>query len=169
MARRAAKVQEYRAQNPHVLLLDAGNSLMGDMPPATSTMGATSVEAMNRMNYDAMALALEDLTLGIETLKTRMQEARFPFLSANVFIGQSKQLLAQAYVVLEIDGRRVALIGITEAGEVAGFTIADPLATTQKIVAEVSKQADIIVLLTHASVSAAVSYTHLTLPTIYSV
>lgn len=144
-----------RKQNAHVLVLDAGNSLVGDQPYTLETKGAISVNAMNRMGYDAMALGPMDLRLGEDTLRQRMKQAQFPFLSANVRIEGGGELLAQDYVVRDIGGHRVAIIGLTETSTVAGFSIADPIATIKQLMPEVVRQADIVILLTHTPVSVA--------------
>lgn len=155
MTRRAAKLNEIRKQYSNVLVLDAGDSLTGDLPLAQETEGRTSVEAMNRLGYNAMALGLGDLSLGLKALQERMKEAKFPFLSANLSVGQSKELLGQPYVIREIAGHKVGIIGLTEAGNIVGFSVADPLATAKSIVPQVSRQADIVILLTHTPVSVA--------------
>ncbi|MGA9350471.1 MAG: hypothetical protein WBW48_16945 [Anaerolineae bacterium] len=152
MARRATLIKQERAQAEHVLLLDAGDSLTGDMDPARRTQGQTSVEAMNLMGYDAMALGEEDLALGLEVLEQRMAEAKFPFLSANVVRADTGKLLAQPYVVREIGGHRVGIIGLTGPAQVPGIRVLDPLETARNAVAEVGKQTDVIILLSHAGV-----------------
>jgi len=153
VARRAATIERYRSEKDEVLVLDAGNSLSGDTPPATSSEGKTSIEVMNKMGYDAMALALGDLALGADVLQQRAAEATFPLLSANAAVRAGNQAIGKHYVIRQVGEQRVALIGLTEAGEAPGFIIADPIATARKIVPEVARQADIIIVLTHAPVS----------------
>ena len=62
VARRATAISLERQRAEHVLVLDAGNSLLNDRDPARKTKGQTSVEAMNRMGYNAVALGMLDLT-----------------------------------------------------------------------------------------------------------
>jgi len=155
VTRRATKINEFKAAHEYFLVLDAGNSLIGDRPFSQQSQGATSVEAMNMMHYDAMSLARKDLELGAETLRERMSEAQFPFLSANVTVEGRGELLAQDYVIRSIGGHRVALIGVTESGTVPGFTVADPVETLGRLLPDVTRQADIVILLTHATPSLA--------------
>ncbi len=136
-----------------MLVLDAGNSLIGDQAPATTSQAKTSIEVLNQMGYDALALAQADLLLGADILQQRASEATFPLLSANAYIGTGNQLIGKRYVIRNAGDQRIALIGLTEAGAVAEFTVADPMATAKKVVAEVTKQADIVIVLTHAPVS----------------
>lgn len=152
MARRATLIKQERAQAEHLLLLDAGDSLMGDSNPARHTQGQTSVEAMNLMSYDAMALGEGDLALGLKVMEQRMAEAKFLFLSANAVRADTEKLLAQPYVVREIGGHQVGIIGLTGPAQAPGVRVLDPLETARNAVAEVGEQADVIILLSHAGV-----------------
>ena len=66
VARRATTINQEKKKNPYTLVLDAGDSLVGDQDPALKTQGKSSVEAMNRLGYDAMALGPGDLALGLD-------------------------------------------------------------------------------------------------------
>jgi len=76
------------------------------------------VEAMNLMGYDAMALGETDLQLGEDILRQRIADAHFPVLSANVNVQSTSELLTAPYVLLEVAGRRVGIIGLTGSGSV---------------------------------------------------
>lgn len=158
MARRATKVKQERAANPHVLLLDAGDSWLGDQPLAQKTKGAASVEVMNQLGYDAMTLGQRELQLDLDTLRERMTAAQFAVLSANVVISGSGELVAEPYIIKRFGDRRVAIMGLTEEG--AGpapasatgqpaVVVTDPIEAAGKYVAEASQKADVIILLSH--------------------
>ena len=151
MARRATKIKEERGASEKVLLLDAGNTLYGPKPLVQQTQGRAIVEAMNLLGYDAMVLGEQDFRLGLDVLRRRMEEAEFPVLSANVVMGDTNQLFATPYVIKRIGDHRVAIIGLTnqEAASAARGAIAvfDPLEVLQEVVNEVSKEADIIIVL----------------------
>jgi len=135
------------------LLLDAGNTLFGNQPLAQQTQGQVIVEAMNLLGYDAMALGSEDFWLGLDVLRQRMEEAEFPILSANAVISGTDQLFATPYVIKEIKDHKVGIIGLTnqEAANTSGraIIILDPLETIKNLMDEVSKEADIIIVLSH--------------------
>ena len=150
VARRATLIAHERAKGVPVLLLDAGNSLAGDQSPARTTLGATSIEAMNRLGYDAMALGGQDLALGPATLRQRMAEARFPLLSANAVDAASGQLIAKPYVVKTVGDQRIAIVGLTEITGTAEVNVHDPLATAKAIVPEAARNADAVIVLSHA-------------------
>ena len=161
MARRATLVKHTRAGNEHVLLLDAGNSLISQSPtdaePAKRTNAQTSVEILNRLGYDAVALGPLDLLLGKEELQKRLSEAKgFDWLSANLTDAATGKRIAKPYVIREIDTHPVALIGITGPmtgalmGRAPEFAVGDPVQAAADAVREVQGRADIIILLSSA-------------------
>lgn len=135
------------------MLLDAGNTLFGNQPLTQQTQGQVIVEAMNLLGYDAMVLGEQDFWLGLDVLRQRMEEAEFPILSANVAMAETNQLFATPYVIKEIGDHQVAIIGLTnqEAASAAGgaITVLDPLEALQDVIVEVSKEADVIIVLSH--------------------
>jgi 5'-nucleotidase/UDP-sugar diphosphatase len=108
---------------------------------------------MNLMGYDAMTLGQSDLRLGKPVLEARMSESQFPFLSANAVLTETGILFASAYITKEIDGHRIAVVGLTgdyDPNPTPDFKVLDPLTTVQKLIPEVAKQADVIILLSGA-------------------
>jgi 5'-nucleotidase / UDP-sugar diphosphatase len=150
VARRATIILQERQKNPYTLVLDAGDSLSGDQDPAVKTQGKSSVDVMNRLGYDAMALGSADLALGLETLRARMAEAKFSMLSANAVVTGTEELVAQPFTVREVAGHRIALVGLSGGTGTAEISVRDPLAAAQQIVPEARKEADIVILLSHA-------------------
>jgi 5'-nucleotidase/UDP-sugar diphosphatase len=148
-------VKEVRETSENVLLLDGGNTLFGDRL-AQETQGQAIVETMNLLGYDAMVLGDMDFSLGLDVLRQRMKEVEFPVLSANVVMADTEQLFATPYVIKEIEDHKVALIGLTnqEATNAAGggIVVLDPLETLKEIVAQVNKEADVIIVLSHLGV-----------------
>lgn len=152
VARRATEIKAEKSSNKSVLVLDAGNSLVGDRDPGLKTQGGSGVEAMNRMGYDAMALGAQDLTLGPAALKQRIAEAKFAVLSANAVDAKTNELIGQPYVIREIGGHRVAIIGLSGAGDQDTVTVRDPVEAAKATVGELAGKADVIIVLSHAGV-----------------
>jgi len=157
LARRANYIKRQRSSNSNVLLLDAGNALMGPMPIAIKSKGAVAVKAMNMMGYDALTVGDKDLTLGIKTLKQREDEANFPFLSANLVFSDARELLFSPYTMVKVGARNVGILGLTGSEQPMPLRLfddtvvdlLDPVETARRYVAEMSAQADIIVVLSH--------------------
>ena len=146
-------MKEVRKTSENVLLLDGGNTLFGNQPLVEQTQGQAIVEAMNLLGYDAMVLGSEDFRLGLDVLRQRMDEAAFPILSANAVLSGTDQLFAEPYVIKDIGGHKVAIIGLTnqEAANASGraIVVLDPLDALQDLMDEVSKEADVIIVLSH--------------------
>jgi 5'-nucleotidase / UDP-sugar diphosphatase len=138
------------ARNSGFLVLDAGDSLVGDREPAMRTKGATSVEALNRMGYDAMVLGPADLSLGPETVQKRIGEAKFAVLAADVTNAATKSAVAQAYLIKDVQGHRVAIVGLSGAPSKNGFEVAEGLETVRRVMQELQGKADAVLLLSHA-------------------
>jgi 2',3'-cyclic-nucleotide 2'-phosphodiesterase (5'-nucleotidase family) len=140
------------------LLLDAGDSLFGDRFLGQQTQGKGVVEAMNLLGYDAMALGGGDMRLGLDTLRQRMAEAEFPFLSANVVLSGTETLFTEPYIIKEMGDHRVAIIGLTEPGAAdaaqGAVAVLNPIETARRYVAEVSAKASTIIVLSHLGVEA---------------
>lgn len=141
-------------------MLDAGNSLTGDRDPALESEGASSIEAMDVLGYDAMALGPADLQLGPPVLRARMTEATFPVLSANAIDRETGELLAKPYVVRNFGRHRVAIIGLSAVGDTDDIIVRDPLLALQDVLvglggdlAELGTQADEIIILSTAEAS----------------
>jgi 2',3'-cyclic-nucleotide 2'-phosphodiesterase (5'-nucleotidase family) len=151
VARRATVIDEARAAAEYSLLLDAGDSLLNDQDPAKSSLGATTVQAYNLMGYDAVTLGGLDIALlTVQDLQSRMSEAQFAMLSANATISATGELLAQPFMLRTVADHKVAILGISDPYPDDEILIKDPLATAIKWVPEMRKQADIVVLLSHA-------------------
>jgi len=143
-----------------VLVLDAGNSLVSDQPVTAPSEGRIPVEGMNRLGYDAMTVGDQDFRWGVAAVQQRMAEAKFPFLSANVFAGNSQQLLAQPYIIKEMSGHRVAIIGVTgknapsflpQGGSPEPLLVADPVETVRRTIADLTGKATVFILLSNLS------------------
>lgn len=104
---------------------------------------------MNLMGYDALGLGAGDLQLGTDVLRTRMEEATFPFLAANV--ERDGQPFGSAYALRDLDGHTVALIGLTELlpSPIAGFETKDPVEVARSVIDGLPSEVDIIIVLAH--------------------
>lgn len=156
----AAYIARHRAQNPGgTLVVDEGDILQG---PAISTVfrGQPTIEVYNAAGYDAAAIGNHEFDWGLDALKARISEARFPFLSANIFeraTGQRPEW-AKPYAIFERNGVKVGLIGLTTVqtpqitlpAHVAGLEFRDAVPVVNDLVPELKRQgAQVIVVLSH--------------------
>jgi len=138
-----------------MLLLDAGNALFGQRL-AIASQGQIIIEAMNAMGYDAMAVGTLDLRYGLNVLLQRAKEARFALLSCNLVYLDTQQPVLQPYIILERQGVRYGVIGISEPQVIEAAPgidqvaeALDPASSVQKYLPQVSAQSDIVILLSH--------------------
>ena len=103
------------------LVLSGGDTWTG---PAISSWfdGESMVEVMNAMGYDAAAIGNHEFDFGVDGLRARIDQAEFPFLSANIRDAASGAAaeFALPYVIQEVNGVRVGIIGLScdgHAGE----------------------------------------------------
>lgn len=138
-----------------MLLVDAGDALLNDRSPAKDTLGRSSVQAMNLLGYDAVALGSLDIRmLTVPQLRERISEANFPLLSANTFLTGTEELLASPYTVADVGGKNVVILGLTDPVDTTELRVTDPLAVAEEWVSELRSKADIIVVLSHAGLEA---------------
>jgi len=161
VARRAAIINRERNESPNILVLEAGDALIKDAPAAIATHGATSIEAMNLMGYDAMALGMLDISnLSLAELGARMNEAHFPILSANAYSAETGDLIANPYTIVSYGDLNVGILGLTDPGTTDEVYVGDPLQAVERWLPELAEQAEIIILLSHAGMETDILVTH---------
>ncbi len=117
LAQVATLVDEIRAatDNP-VLMLDSGDSLQGTPLEQFTHVRwgepSPTIEAMNRIGYQAMAVGNHEFNFGLEVLSRAERQARFPFLSANTVRAGTREPAFQPFVVLEAGPLRVGVLGL---------------------------------------------------------
>jgi 5'-nucleotidase len=160
LARRASFIKKERQNNENALfVLDAGSSLAGTLISLQSK-GGVIVEAMNAMGYDALTLGRMDFALGLETLKEIEKTADFHLLSANVVEKEGKEPVFAPYTVLERQGIKVGIIGVSESDanvtpKVKEHThVLDPAETVKQYAAELRDQVDVLIVLSHLGLDA---------------
>ena len=139
-----------RASAEHLLLLDTGDALVGGGLLGDATEGEVIVAGMGLMGYNAMALGPKELALGLDTLRQRMAEASFPFLSANA-ASSSGELLAHPDEIVGVGAYRAAILGLTRPPGVPleGIQVLDPREALERILPEAAAGADLVILLTN--------------------
>lgn len=154
MARRATVIKDYRAKTNNVLVLDAGDALFGQ-PASNASEGRALTEAMGLMKYNAMAIGERDI-IHFDALLERSREAAFPFLSANLVYTSTGKTVFTPYVVQDVGGLKVAIIGLSPADESfkaqapADVNATDPIEAARMYVAKArGEKVDAIIVLSH--------------------
>ena len=144
-----------RAHDVTTLLLEAGDILQGT-PLSTVFHGEPDFACLNMIGLDAMTIGNHEFDFGQGNLATRMKQARFPLLSANVRRANG-DLLAKPYVTCRIGAVAALIFGLTsqdtaiesDAKNVVGLQFLSPVDVARAIVAQHRAQYPIIIALTH--------------------
>jgi 2',3'-cyclic-nucleotide 2'-phosphodiesterase (5'-nucleotidase family) len=152
----AAKAAALRKERP-ALFLAAGDVLQGNNWTNLSR-GRASIELLNLVGLDALVVGNHEFDFGLDVLKKRISEARFPVLGANV---EGVETL-RPHVIREVGGVRVAILGIvtedtpvaTHPRNVAGLTFRSPAETVSRYLPELREKASVIVVLSHLGYAA---------------
>jgi 2',3'-cyclic-nucleotide 2'-phosphodiesterase (5'-nucleotidase family) len=160
LARRATVIKDLKNEVDEVLILDAGNSLFKPKgsPFANERKKARLIiTAYNRMGYQAVNIGSDDLLAGIEFLKELQKGIHLPFLSANLLDGEAGKPIFKSHLIVNLGGIRVGIFGLTsdvlqnEGVTPEGYFISNPIAVAKGIVAELTKECDVIVALSNLS------------------
>ncbi len=178
LAKLATLIEQIRAENPNVILIDCGDTIQGtplegvyqhyvrfgSMPlgprlPAPPD-GDPMMRAMNYLKYDAMVVGNHEFNFGLKNLDKARTQAAFPWLSANTHVDPGSGVPFDPYVVKDISGVKVAIVGLTtpaipmweEPANIKGYTFAPLKTAAATAVAEVRKKhrPDIVIVAAHA-------------------
>ena len=93
-----------------VILVDDGDNIQGE-PVGTMTKGEVSVDLMNKMGYSVAIPGNHEFDYGMEQFLALTEKADFDYISCN--FNKSGELVFQPYVIRELDGLKVAFVGVT--------------------------------------------------------
>src|SRR5881392_70505 len=72
--------------------------------------------SMNALHYDAMAVGNHEYNFGLQVLNKARSEAKFPWLSANTYDQGTDKTHYPPYIIKEVQGVRVGILGLTTPG-----------------------------------------------------
>lgn len=167
LAKLATLIKQARAEEPALLLLDSGDTIQGtplayyhnrknNAPPDPM------MTAMNALRYDALAIGNHEYNFGLPVLEKARREASFPWLSGNTYRAGTDETAYAPYLVKEVKGVRVGILGLTTPGvpswdnpaNYAGLEFRDPVAAAKKWVRVLREEerADLVVIAMHMGI-----------------
>src|SRR5438552_16538840 len=98
--------------------IDAGDDMQGTAL-SNATYWRGTIDALNTLGIDATAIGNHEFDWSVDTLRARMSEAKYPFLSANITNtgGTARPVWATPWTLVTRNGLRIALIGLTTTEE----------------------------------------------------
>ncbi|MCX7626619.1 MAG: hypothetical protein N2Z21_10495 [Candidatus Sumerlaeaceae bacterium] len=162
--REARVIEEVGATKQPCIYVDAGGYTR--LPPnARSLKGAAiALEAITAMGVHAVNVGSTDLTAGLSFFRDLETSFSVPFVSANIMDSKGKALFPahRTVQVKLLDGSKlkVALVGVTRlsrddestsrtGGVPKEFTLAQPKPILDKLIPELRKKSDLVILLAY--------------------
>src|SRR6266403_87253 len=161
IAKVATLVKEARKNDPDLLLVDSGDTIQGTPleyfhNKKNNTPPDPMMLAMNALHYDSMTVGNHEYNFGLKVLEKARSEAKFPWLSANTYNTGTAATHYQPYIVKEIGGVRVGVLGLTTPGipnwenvpNYAGLEFHETVSEARKWVAVLrnSEKVDLVVI-----------------------
>lgn len=158
VARRATLIDKLRKENPHTLLLDAGDILQGT-PYFNYYGGELEFKLMSMLKYDAATIGNHDFDNGIDGLYAQLPNADFKFLSANYdFSNTVLDTHVDPYKIFTLNGIKVGIFGL--GIKLEGLVLKklyketkylDPIEMSQEMtrILKQEKQCDLVICLSH--------------------
>ena len=156
-ARAAWLFDEAERRNPNTLIIDGGDSPY-NTDLANISLGKSSVDVMNAQGYDATVLGNHDFDYSFDNLLSLADQAEYAMLSANTYWkdGTYPEQF-EPYIVKEVGGVKVAIVGLTDDGSKATTHYAntqdidfhDQWEVGQEVVAKADAESDVVILLSH--------------------
>lgn len=155
----AAVAREVRLANPNTLFLDAGDCVSGT-PVSAVFRGEPVFEVMTLMRYDAGILGNHEFDHGWRQVARYRELAAHPLLNANARDPEGLPLGDAPSQVFEVGGVRVGVLGLltddmeslTTTANWKGCSVEPPIAAAKRLVPELRKKCDVVLLLTHVGV-----------------
>jgi 2',3'-cyclic-nucleotide 2'-phosphodiesterase (5'-nucleotidase family) len=168
MARLSTAIHELRATSPNCVVVDCGDVFTRG-PWHEKWFGEPEIEAMNLIGYDMLVVGNNELKpiwrdiASEEMMLSLMRRSRFPWLSANLTLGDGPPPGCDAlafvegmhpFVVRSFGGVRVAFLGLTcdlppDYDWLKGWTIGDPVAAARRWVPFARRYCDVLIVVMH--------------------
>jgi 2',3'-cyclic-nucleotide 2'-phosphodiesterase/3'-nucleotidase len=149
------------ACNCAAVRIDAGDHLSGGFA-SDAFFGRPMVDVLNVIGYDAVAVGESEFTWGADTLAERAGQSAYPWLAANLELTdrRARPDWADEWTMVERNGVRIAIIGVTVPGAVstvlpanmAGLRFSDPAAAVTRVLRTVrNTNPDHVIVVAHGN------------------
>jgi 2',3'-cyclic-nucleotide 2'-phosphodiesterase/3'-nucleotidase len=167
IAKVATLVKEARKSDPDLLLLDSGDTIQGTPleyfhNKRNNTPPDPMMLTMNALHFDSMTVGNHEYNFGLNVLNKARGEAQFPWLSANTYDTGTSTTHYKPYLVKEVQGVRIGILGLTTPGipnwenqpNYAGLEFHETVSEAQKWVPILrdKEQVDVLVIAMHMGI-----------------
>lgn len=123
----AGLVDSLRGVYPDLLVFSAGDNRTGN--PINDQYRPTNypmIALMNEVGFDLSAVGNHEFDGDVEGLQRNIEDAKFPFLCANVVVPNKVKLDVQPYAILNNQGLNIAVVSVVET-RASGIPGAHPM------------------------------------------
>jgi 5'-nucleotidase / UDP-sugar diphosphatase len=157
-AKMSTLINEWRKENKNFLLLDAGDTFQGSIY-VNQSKGESIVPILNHLDYETMATGNHEFDFGSEQVLKLKDMLKFPMINSNTFKADGSNFLEPVHYA-EIGGKKFAFLGfvteetpiVTHPNNVKGLTFKNPVEVAKKLVPELKKKADHVVVVSHVGI-----------------
>jgi len=154
-------INEIRARDKNVFLIETGDLLTGTLAAEIEYEGVTGgamMEFLNRLGYDVWGYGNHDFDRGQHNALGLAKLAKFPTVMANIIYRKSGKLFpAEPYHIFEVGGIKVGVIAVMEENFltevqkeiVEGLDVLPIVPTLNSYVPVLDKKTDLIVVIAH--------------------
>ncbi|URG52736.1 5'-nucleotidase C-terminal domain-containing protein [Pectobacterium quasiaquaticum] len=157
----ATQVHKVRAQQPNVILVDAGDTIQGNFVETfKNDKTSPMILGFNALNYDVWVLGNHEFDFGLNVLSTSLDQFKGTALAGNIFWESGKPYLP-AYKVVERQGVKIGIIGMDTpmtaefakgTDRVKGLNFTDPVGAVKTVIQQIHGKVDAIVLVAHMGI-----------------
>ncbi|SUT96692.1 bifunctional UDP-sugar hydrolase/5'-nucleotidase periplasmic [Actinobacillus lignieresii] len=150
--------KEVGAKGGSTIILNAGDLNTG-VPESDMQNARPDYEGLNAIGYEAMVLGNHEFDFPLQVLSMQEKWAKFPLISANVINKKTQKELVKPYVMLDKQGLKVAVVGLTteDTGKLGNPDVTenvvfkDPIKTAKETLTQINQteKPDIRIALTH--------------------
>ena len=141
-----------------VVRVDGGDQMQGT-PVSNFAFGRPVIAAFNAFAMDAAAIGNHEFDWTVDTLRSRMREARYQFVSANLTDSTGRVPdWVEPWTLVTRGGARIAIIGLTTTAtpvttnrrHVAALRFGDLAAAVRRVLPAARAAADFVLVVAHA-------------------
>jgi len=154
IARLSTLIKEIRQANKdRTLVLHAGDVFSNGDALTVYYGGEVNMLAMQAIGYDAFIPGNGEFYFGVNNLRQQTALVRFPVLFANVLYKKDGRRIFQPYVIKEIAGVKIAILGLGFIREnhpsAWPLELQDPVVVARKFFPLLRDEVDLVIALTH--------------------
>ncbi len=152
----ATLIAHEKANCPECIMLNGGDLVQGS-PVSTIFRGMPIFEIGNLLGIDVSTLGNHDFDYGWQQTRKFIETAKYPIVSSNLVNGKGELMTNAPFVILKVNGLRVAVIGVmtdnlknlSTPKLLEDWHTLPVVTTLRKYASELRDQADLIVALGH--------------------